>query len=129
MVVGRFLFFFKQKPAYEMRISDWSQTCALPIAAADRGPGCRHRPAGDAVHGLGVDPRRPAVPLHAARKRGLTARILPEAGGGDGWNRRKRQTMPPQVISCPQSPDCAVAPYGQWRPIPRSAASLHGTRL
>src|SRR3546814_20354974 len=23
--------FFKQKPAYEMRISDWSQTCALPI--------------------------------------------------------------------------------------------------
>src|SRR3546814_7119130 len=25
------LFFFKQKTAYEMRISDWSQTCALPI--------------------------------------------------------------------------------------------------
>src|SRR3546814_15066239 len=24
-------FFFKQKTAYEMRISDWSQTCALPI--------------------------------------------------------------------------------------------------
>src|SRR3546814_11152584 len=26
-----FVFFFKQKTAYEMRISDWSQTCALPI--------------------------------------------------------------------------------------------------
>src|SRR3546814_1425088 len=26
-----FFFFFKQKTAYEMRISDWSQTCALPI--------------------------------------------------------------------------------------------------
>src|SRR3546814_1907890 len=26
--------FFKQKTAYEMRISDWSQTCALPISAA-----------------------------------------------------------------------------------------------
>src|SRR3546814_1084027 len=36
-------FFFKQKTAYEMRISDWIQTCALPIfclsprACADRG--------------------------------------------------------------------------------------------
>src|SRR3546814_4106467 len=26
-------FFFKQKTAYEMRISDWSQTCALPISS------------------------------------------------------------------------------------------------
>src|SRR3546814_3154913 len=26
-----FIFFFKQKTAYEMRISDWSSTCALPI--------------------------------------------------------------------------------------------------
>src|SRR3546814_19624342 len=26
-----FFFFFKQKTAYEMRISDWIQTCALPI--------------------------------------------------------------------------------------------------
>src|SRR3546814_3162285 len=25
------MFFFKQKPAYERRISDWSSTCALPI--------------------------------------------------------------------------------------------------
>src|SRR3546814_6738986 len=23
-------FFFKQRPAYELRISDWVQTCALP---------------------------------------------------------------------------------------------------
>src|SRR3546814_1073141 len=28
------VFFFKQKTAYEMRISDWSSTCALPILAA-----------------------------------------------------------------------------------------------
>src|SRR3546814_6933318 len=26
------VFFFKQKTAYEMRISDWIQTCALPIS-------------------------------------------------------------------------------------------------
>src|SRR3546814_8463438 len=29
MFVG--IVFFKQKTAYEMRISDWSSTCALPI--------------------------------------------------------------------------------------------------
>src|SRR3546814_5215994 len=27
-------FFFKQKTAYEMRISDWSSACALPISRA-----------------------------------------------------------------------------------------------
>src|SRR3546814_4986611 len=26
-----YFFFFKQKTAYEMRISDWSSACALPI--------------------------------------------------------------------------------------------------
>src|SRR3546814_18230215 len=29
-----FIFFFKQKTAYEMRISDWSSACALPILDA-----------------------------------------------------------------------------------------------
>src|SRR3546814_1074576 len=29
-----FCFFFKQKTAYEMRISDWSSDVALPISAA-----------------------------------------------------------------------------------------------
>src|SRR3546814_17189087 len=30
--MSRFFFFFKQKTAYEMRISDGVQTCALPIS-------------------------------------------------------------------------------------------------
>src|SRR3546814_6594834 len=30
-----FFFFVKQKTAYEMRISDWSSTCALPISALE----------------------------------------------------------------------------------------------
>src|SRR3546814_10748776 len=30
-LVLMFVFFVKQKTAYEMRISDWSSTCALPI--------------------------------------------------------------------------------------------------
>src|SRR3546814_6808526 len=35
-VLGFFFcfFFFKQKTAYEMRISDWSSACALPIFIA-----------------------------------------------------------------------------------------------
>src|SRR3546814_2405251 len=32
-VVMCFVFFFKQKTAYEMRISDWSSDVALPICA------------------------------------------------------------------------------------------------
>src|SRR3546814_2110424 len=31
-IVCCFFFFFKQKTAYEMRISDWSSECALPIS-------------------------------------------------------------------------------------------------
>src|SRR3546814_2205065 len=31
-----FFFFCKQKTAYEMRISDWSSTCALPISGSAR---------------------------------------------------------------------------------------------
>src|SRR3546814_4987472 len=31
MMCTLFIFFFKQKTAYEMLISDWIQTCALPI--------------------------------------------------------------------------------------------------
>src|SRR3546814_12538022 len=31
LILSCLCFFFKQKTAYEMRISDWIQTCALPI--------------------------------------------------------------------------------------------------
>src|SRR3546814_4871165 len=31
-IVSVDFFFFKQKTAYEMRISDWSSACALPIS-------------------------------------------------------------------------------------------------
>src|SRR3546814_8659299 len=33
-------FFFKQKTAYEMRISDWSSDVALPISLSPWSPGC-----------------------------------------------------------------------------------------
>src|SRR3546814_1128298 len=31
-----YFFFYKQKTAYEMRISDWIQTCALPIYSSSK---------------------------------------------------------------------------------------------
>src|SRR3546814_1619605 len=43
-----FFFFFKQKTAYEMRINDWIQTCALPIWRSThwpRPPGATRKPA------------------------------------------------------------------------------------
>src|SRR3546814_7347686 len=77
------LLFFKPKTAYEMRISDWSSTCALPICRgeqhvgelldrddqdrADQRPGDRahaaddrdqrraHRDAGETEHGIGIE--------------------------------------------------------------------------
>src|SRR3546814_17090751 len=44
----RFVFFFKQKTAYEMRISDWSSdVCSSDLGLAEEGPS-----AGDAVLGV-----------------------------------------------------------------------------
>src|SRR3546814_8098602 len=57
-------FFFKQKTAYEMRISDWSQTCALPIFAALVDP-YRRLPTANVVvlmHGGGPD-HQSLIPL------------------------------------------------------------------
>src|SRR3546814_968628 len=58
-VIVDYFFFFKQKTAYEMRISDWSSTCALPIyhvvemqqAAGDLR--LRGQAAGDVFHHAG----------------------------------------------------------------------------
>src|SRR3546814_7663755 len=44
MYVCVFVFFFKQKTAYEMRISDWSSD----VCSSDL-PGCHHVPLGTAV--------------------------------------------------------------------------------
>src|SRR3546814_4578518 len=48
-----FVFFVKQKTAYEVRISDWSSTCALPIFAANgvpRAPQFVHSVIEEGVH-------------------------------------------------------------------------------
>src|SRR3546814_4670944 len=54
-VVFLYIFFFKQKTAYEMRISDWSSTCALPIlhpaVSGLGGKAARPRPHRRCLHG------------------------------------------------------------------------------
>src|SRR3546814_626789 len=62
------VFFFKQKTAYEMRISDWSSTCALPICHRARpGHAKRNRRAQDrAARRQQIAP--PPVDPEAARK-------------------------------------------------------------
>src|SRR3546814_8885343 len=45
LCVWTFFFFFKQKTAYELRISDWSSdVCSSDLAGEDQGGGCRDRP-------------------------------------------------------------------------------------
>src|SRR3546814_1177701 len=55
------VFFFKQKTAYDMRISDWVQTCALPIFCSHCWRGrkeantgkCQERWRGGEIFGIG----------------------------------------------------------------------------
>src|SRR3546814_3210515 len=55
-------FFFKQKTAYEMRISDWSSdVCSSDLGLA-RPPGARDRRTRDRQ---GIDRRAPAPPVDA----------------------------------------------------------------
>src|SRR3546814_10238786 len=90
VVVCFCFFFFKQKTAYEMRISDWSSTCALPIFDPRRlrGPrglakACRRRGCGGPVA-----PSRPSEPPPRARLRPTrslpTARVRRPAGSTGG---------------------------------------------
>src|SRR3546814_9221984 len=44
-------FCFKQKTAYEMRISDWSSDVALPLLDVDNGPDGLTRAANDRLYG------------------------------------------------------------------------------
>src|SRR3546814_9399786 len=70
-----FVFFFKQKTAYDMRISDGVQTCALPIcgrgsrrAAGDGGRGDEAKQ--EFLHGTDF----PGIEVSVVRQRGSTTR-------------------------------------------------------
>src|SRR3546814_14263304 len=75
------LFFFKQKTAYEMRISDWSSdVCSSDLLV---GPSCRGRASPCAMCGAGpCGPRQGAFTLAATRR----ARQCLALGTGMGSN-------------------------------------------
>src|SRR3546814_7147091 len=78
-----FFFFFKQKTAYEMRISDWSSTCALPIFTV---AGVVDRPAartqGERAVGFAARIPRSPVAAHLGVLRGFRHRRRPLAAAG-----------------------------------------------
>src|SRR3546814_16092072 len=117
-------FFFKQKTAYEMRISDWSSdVCSSDLsdrAGADarepEGPE-RHRPG----HGGGAADHllRRGSRLHGA-----------DAGGGEGRPQRRRRAADPAdlhdrgAFDRPTGTSTAVGDAAQHRPAAAAAAGL-----
>src|SRR3546814_16766393 len=85
-------FFFKQKTAYEMRISDWSSDvcssdlfCGHARPAQSRASAPRHRARGRACRSF------PAATTETSRDAGPT---LPDRG----WRARPRHSAPPPQI-------------------------------
>src|SRR3546814_2926946 len=80
-----FIFFFKQKTAYEMRISDWSSdVCSSDLAEADDRDGQDHP-----LRRAGRDPR--SLRRHRPRGRGAAARgAVPAEAGGAGADHAAR---------------------------------------
>src|SRR3546814_1849452 len=98
-MLGCFFFFFKQKTAYEMRISDWSSdVCSsdLPYPALDRGDGCRRDFDRDRTLTDGIARRlRPLSLSGRDRAGGIRHPRAARAGrGGDGRADAARTTAP-----------------------------------
>src|SRR3546814_18571065 len=84
-----FLFFFKQKTAYELRISDWSSDVCSSDLRVHRRPGQAGR--ADKRKGPGPAVQRLAIRQGSA-KFGIAARISPRAAEGG----RGRRLQPPR---------------------------------
>src|SRR3546814_2375341 len=81
-------FFFKQKTAYELRISDWSQTCALPISSAAR--------SARRVITPGDSPESVADRTDSLSENGKGSKARSRRGRGVGRPRPKRASVQPQ---------------------------------
>src|SRR3546814_3273102 len=87
------VFFFKQKTAYEMRISDWSSdVCSSDLALADRGWTSReYVPAGELIPGMAYLVRR--ILENSSQAGFLTM--------GRGGEASVESLAPPPVVSDP----------------------------
>src|SRR3546814_3940244 len=77
------LFFFNQMTAYEMRISDWSSACALPIyarAADPAAPAGDRRGAGNLLHWRART--RAVGRFHPLRRKRAVRRYARQMGAG-----------------------------------------------
>src|SRR3546814_3683627 len=123
-----YLFFFKQKTAYEMRISDWSSECALPILQQDVEQGVAVLAAGQADHDLvavidhaevadrATDLVAQALGQLVLFARGLLAGRGAADGFGQGQDRAHEPPIPPPVRRA--GPTMTAAPgrvYARWR--------------
>src|SRR3546814_9955338 len=81
------IFFFKQKTAYEMRISDWSSDVCSSDLLARRRPECRRTP-----YSAGLQAPSPrAVLPHAFRPRPTPRSAEPRQSGGGGRGERSEE--------------------------------------
>src|SRR3546814_2673448 len=105
VLIVQVFFFFKQKTAYEMRISDWSSdVCSSDLGAGtDRGPGAYARHAGDG----------PAWSL-------CRDDASPRGHGASLWARRLQGRRPP----CPHAVPRAHERYGERLPPSRSGKGI-----
>src|SRR3546814_3907641 len=102
-----FFFFFKQKTAYEMRISDWSSD----VCSSDLGPagGLGHPPDRRPPAGPAPSGTRPAAPLRADHRR--RSRLPPVRA-------RRRQLVLITLRTCLTDPDLVITEW-QRRPTCR----------
>src|SRR3546814_4118567 len=98
-VLVSFFFFFKQKTAYEVRISDWSSdVCSSDLPGTATTPAACRRPDGTMVIGLPYDRDRRAPAQRAGRQNRKPPRVR--------WGRGRHRIH----IACPkgQSPILAL---------------------
>src|SRR3546814_12500788 len=102
-------FFFKQKTAYEMRISDWSSdVCSSDLAAKGAGKGARNGP-GESAARRGSHPGKKAVLIHIPADMHRTLRQLSVEEGGEAHTAITERLLRQILVQCgsPRVGSCA----------------------
>src|SRR3546814_2110517 len=118
-------FFFKQKTAYEMRISDWSSDVCSSDLAADRPRPLLPRPAARPR----TPDRRPAVQRRQHEHRLQPARLRDHGGAMDAAGGGRRAAAAGSAVSFrPRQPSGEAAPrviLRPWRSHPTEIGRAH----